>query len=122
MINAYYMTDNRCPRTGVILVASVWIQISTAIGPDDCCFTFYPRPLPRTAIISYNMTDTRCPRTGVIFVSQKSRRICVDPNLQWVQKIMASLDGKTSSVQNHKTWYGSDTKVIQGQYCQYRYF
>eukprot|EP00064_Thunnus_orientalis_P022386 superscaffoldBa00007483_g22580 len=63
-----------------------------ANGPDDCCFKFYPRRVNKNLIQSYYTTDYRCPRTGVILLTRKSRHICVDPNLSWVEKIMKSLD------------------------------
>uniref|UniRef100_A0A3B4U542 Chemokine interleukin-8-like domain-containing protein n=1 Tax=Seriola dumerili TaxID=41447 RepID=A0A3B4U542_SERDU len=65
---------------------------SAATGPDNCCFTFYPRPVKRSLIRSYDVTDFHCPKTGVIFVTQKSHRICVDPSLSWVQGIMKTVD------------------------------
>nr|XP_046237583.1 C-C motif chemokine 36.1 [Scatophagus argus] len=75
---------------GAALLSSVICK--NEIGPDDCCFTFYPRRLRKTLIRSYYMTDFRCPKTGVILVSQKSRHICADPNLSWVGSIIQSLD------------------------------
>uniref|UniRef100_A0A3B4V1D4 Chemokine interleukin-8-like domain-containing protein n=1 Tax=Seriola dumerili TaxID=41447 RepID=A0A3B4V1D4_SERDU len=65
---------------------------SAAIGPDNCCFTFYQDAVKRKPHQSYDVTDFRCPKTGVIFVTQKSRRICVDPSLSWVQGIMKTVD------------------------------
>lgn len=39
---------------------------SDTSGPDDCCFTLYPRRLNKNLISSYYMTDHRCPKTGVM--------------------------------------------------------
>ncbi|XP_042257456.1 C-C motif chemokine 36.1 [Thunnus maccoyii] len=75
---------------GAALLSSV--ICNSANGPDDCCFKFYPRRVNKNLIQSYYMTDYRCSRTGVILVTRKSRHICVDPNLSWVEKIMKSLD------------------------------
>ncbi|XP_044039701.1 C-C motif chemokine 3-like [Siniperca chuatsi] len=65
---------------------------SNEVGPDDCCFKFYPRRVKKNLIHSYYMTDYRCPKTGAILVTQKSRHICADPNLSWVENIMKSVD------------------------------
>ncbi|XP_020508543.2 C-C motif chemokine 36.1 [Labrus bergylta] len=75
---------------GAALFSSV--LSSSAIGPDDCCFKFYPRRLNKNKVRSYYMTDERCPKTGVILITQKSVRICVDPNLTWVESILRSVD------------------------------
>ncbi|XP_044196963.1 C-C motif chemokine 3-like [Thunnus albacares] len=75
---------------GAALLSSV--ICNSANGPDDCCFKFYPRRVNKNLIQSYYTTDYRCPRTGVILLTRKSRHICVDPNLSWVEKIMKSLD------------------------------
>ncbi|XP_041820540.1 C-C motif chemokine 4 homolog [Chelmon rostratus] len=75
---------------GAALLSSV--ICNNAIGPDNCCFRFYPRRMKKSFIKSYYMTDDRCPKTGVILVSRKSHPICADPNLSWVENIMKSLD------------------------------
>ncbi|XP_029382575.1 C-C motif chemokine 36.1 [Echeneis naucrates] len=62
------------------------------ISPDECCFAFYPRRMPKTHIKSYYMTDHRCAMTAVILVTEKSRYICADPNIPWVQGIMKTVD------------------------------
>uniref|UniRef100_UPI0037E98C2D C-C motif chemokine 36.1 n=1 Tax=Semicossyphus pulcher TaxID=241346 RepID=UPI0037E98C2D len=75
---------------GAALLSSV--LCSSEIGPDDCCFKFYPRRVNKTLIRSYYMTDYRCPKTGAILVTKKGRNICVDPNLSWVEGIMKHVD------------------------------
>nr|XP_019955653.1 PREDICTED: C-C motif chemokine 3-like [Paralichthys olivaceus] len=77
---------------GAALLAPV--LCNNALGPDDCCFNFYSRRVKKTLIKSYYMTDSRCSKMGVILVTQKSRHICVDPDVQWVQGIMKFLDEK----------------------------
>ncbi|GAA6221708.1 C-C motif chemokine 3-like [Lates japonicus] len=71
------------------------VVCNSAIGPDDCCFSFYPRRVKKDLVKGYYMSDHRCPRTGVVLVTQKGRNICVDPNLSWVQNIMKYVDEKT---------------------------
>ncbi|XP_033466093.1 C-C motif chemokine 36.1 [Epinephelus lanceolatus] len=78
---------------GYAMLSSVICQNGT--GPDDCCFSFYPRRLNKNLISSYDMTDFRCTKSGIILISKKGRRICVDPNVSWVQGIMRSVDERT---------------------------
>ncbi|KAM6909496.1 C-C motif chemokine 36.1 [Xenentodon cancila] len=76
---------------GAALLSTV--LCNNGIGPDDCCFKFYPRRINKILIASYYMTDYRCQKTGAIFVTKKTgRHICVDPNLSWVENIMKTVD------------------------------
>uniref|UniRef100_A0A3Q3KVW1 Chemokine interleukin-8-like domain-containing protein n=1 Tax=Mastacembelus armatus TaxID=205130 RepID=A0A3Q3KVW1_9TELE len=68
---------------------------TNSIGPEDCCYEFYPRRIKKELLVSYEMTDHRCARRAALFVTQKSHRICVDPSLSWVQNIMKTLDEKS---------------------------
>ncbi|XP_069577954.1 C-C motif chemokine 36.1 isoform X1 [Brachyistius frenatus] len=64
-----------------------------AIGPDNCCFKFYPRKLSKKLIGSYYITDHRCPRAAAILVTKNhSRHICVDMSLSWVENILKRLE------------------------------
>ncbi|XP_034532130.1 C-C motif chemokine 8 [Notolabrus celidotus] len=65
---------------------------NNANGPDNCCFKYYPRRMNKNLFRSYEITDDRCPKIGVILVTLKSRTICVDPNLTWVEGIMRHVD------------------------------
>ncbi|XP_051231294.1 C-C motif chemokine 3-like [Dicentrarchus labrax] len=78
---------------GAALLSSV--ICSNGTGPDDCCFKFYPRKINKKLIRDYILTDNRCPKTGVILITQKSRHICADPSLSWVENIMKCVDEKT---------------------------
>ncbi|XP_054457815.1 C-C motif chemokine 36.1 [Anoplopoma fimbria] len=72
-----------------------FVNCANGIGPDDCCFTPYPRRMNKSLIKSYCMTDYRCSKSGAILVTKKGRRICVDPNLSWVIGIMKHIDEST---------------------------
>ncbi|KAM9335411.1 C-C motif chemokine 36.1 [Symphorus nematophorus] len=75
---------------GAALLSSVLCK--SEIGPEDCCFKFYPRRLNKKVVKSYHLTDYRCPKSAVILVSQRNRSICADPALSWVESIMKYLD------------------------------
>uniref|UniRef100_A0A3Q1GM95 C-C motif chemokine n=1 Tax=Acanthochromis polyacanthus TaxID=80966 RepID=A0A3Q1GM95_9TELE len=65
---------------------------SDEIGPNSCCFSHYRRKIIKNVIDSYFVTDVRCSKPAVVLITQQSRRICVDPNLNWVKDIMKSID------------------------------
>ncbi|XP_069015226.1 C-C motif chemokine 36.1 isoform X2 [Embiotoca jacksoni] len=66
---------------------------NSAIGPDNCCFKFYPRKMNKKLIGSYYITDHRCPRAAAVLVTKNhSRHICVDMSLSWVENIMKRLE------------------------------
>uniref|UniRef100_A0A3B1IX32 Chemokine interleukin-8-like domain-containing protein n=1 Tax=Astyanax mexicanus TaxID=7994 RepID=A0A3B1IX32_ASTMX len=48
--------------------------------------TYLPTYLPETR--------PDCPRAGVIFITRKGLRVCVNPNLGWVQKVRGKIDWK----------------------------
>ncbi|XP_061620351.1 C-C motif chemokine 5-like [Phyllopteryx taeniolatus] len=75
---------------GAAMVSAIFCNNS--IGPEDCCFKHYPRRLSPKIFRSYYVTDNRCPIMGVILVSKKNNRICANPTLSWVDKIMKTLD------------------------------
>uniref|UniRef100_A0A3P8TG64 C-C motif chemokine n=1 Tax=Amphiprion percula TaxID=161767 RepID=A0A3P8TG64_AMPPE len=86
-------------RTAYILLLCVLgaamlstVTCDNSIGPDNCCFTFYPRRIKKDLIVRYYMADNRCAKPGVILVTQKSRNICADPSLSWVEGIMKNID------------------------------
>uniref|UniRef100_A0A3Q1GXS6 C-C motif chemokine n=1 Tax=Acanthochromis polyacanthus TaxID=80966 RepID=A0A3Q1GXS6_9TELE len=64
-------------------------------GLDSCCFSYHLRRIKKDLVSSYFVTDNRCTKPGVVLVTQNSYRICVDPNLSWVQGIMKYVDEKT---------------------------
>lgn len=68
-------TQVRPPFCGYFFVfkLSLWWETwpslsSDEIGPDDCCFDFYPRPLNKKYVRSYYMADRRCPKAAVMWV------------------------------------------------------
>ncbi|CAI5672251.1 unnamed protein product [Oreochromis niloticus] len=69
-----------------------YLSGDVANGPDNCCFKFYPRRFRANLVESYYLTDPGCLKPAVIFLTKKSRSICVDPSLSWVDNIMKTLD------------------------------
>ncbi|XP_053089746.1 C-C motif chemokine 3-like [Pangasianodon hypophthalmus] len=61
-----------------------------ANGADLCCFEFHKRPFPASTVVSYEETRSECSLPGVIFTTKKGFRMCVDPEVEWVQHIIKS--------------------------------
>uniref|UniRef100_A0AAR2K8V0 Chemokine (C-C motif) ligand 36, duplicate 1 n=1 Tax=Pygocentrus nattereri TaxID=42514 RepID=A0AAR2K8V0_PYGNA len=60
--------------------------------PKECCFSFYPRPIPVTAITEYKEMSHHCTRAGVVFTTKKGHRVCMDPSFWWVKRAMDIID------------------------------
>ncbi|XP_036072602.1 C-C motif chemokine 4-like [Oryzias melastigma] len=76
-----------------MLGAAVFSSVccSRSIGPDNCCFKFYPGRIPENRIDSYILTDNRCPKPGIILKTEKGSNVCVDPSQSWVKDLIQSL-------------------------------
>ncbi|XP_043953979.1 C-C motif chemokine 13-like [Gambusia affinis] len=64
-------------------------------GPEDCCFEFFRNPVNKKFISSYYRTDSRCPTKAVVLITNRARRICVEPKEMWVEKIVKFLEKRT---------------------------
>uniref|UniRef100_A0A3B1KB07 C-C motif chemokine n=1 Tax=Astyanax mexicanus TaxID=7994 RepID=A0A3B1KB07_ASTMX len=64
-------------------------------GMNVCCTSFYQRQIPAGRIVSYEETSLGCTRPGLIFVVRNGKRVCVNPNLGWVQKVRGEIDWKS---------------------------
>uniref|UniRef100_A0A4W5N3W1 Chemokine interleukin-8-like domain-containing protein n=1 Tax=Hucho hucho TaxID=62062 RepID=A0A4W5N3W1_9TELE len=77
-----------------ILGAALWsgALANNANVPEECCFTYYKRKVPRHYIREYEMTRSDCSKRGVILVTKKSYRFCANPDDPFIEKIMKSID------------------------------
>ncbi|NP_001290764.1 chemokine (C-C motif) ligand 36, duplicate 1 precursor [Esox lucius] len=71
--------------------------LSTAMGnngniPEECCFKYYQRKIPKQAIGDYEVTRSDCSRKGVIFITKKNYRFCANPDDPFVENVMKFLD------------------------------
>uniref|UniRef100_A0A8C1GLG7 C-C motif chemokine n=1 Tax=Cyprinus carpio TaxID=7962 RepID=A0A8C1GLG7_CYPCA len=80
------------------LLAVAFLQSSVMCNhfnlSSECCFNYYGRKIPIAKIDSYMKTRVDCNKTGVVFVTMKGYRICVDPELNWVKRVMRALDDR----------------------------
>ncbi|KAI5626463.1 hypothetical protein C0J50_13752 [Silurus asotus] len=61
-------------------------------GPSQCCFNFNEHLIPVKLITGYKVTERRCAKPGVIFIMKSSRKVCADPDADWVQKHMKTIE------------------------------
>ncbi|KAF7706830.1 C-C motif chemokine 3-like [Silurus meridionalis] len=61
-----------------------------ANGAGLCCFEFHKRPIPSANIAAVQDTRFDCTLPGVILKTKKGRRICADPEVDWVKELMKS--------------------------------
>ncbi|XP_047671465.1 C-C motif chemokine 18-like isoform X2 [Tachysurus fulvidraco] len=59
-----------------------------ASGADLCCFEFHKRPFPAANVVSYEETRPDCIHPGVILTTKKGFRMCADPEVDWVQRLI----------------------------------
>uniref|UniRef100_A0A8C6VEB9 C-C motif chemokine n=1 Tax=Naja naja TaxID=35670 RepID=A0A8C6VEB9_NAJNA len=50
-----------------------------------CCFNYIKRPIPQRNLRSFEHTSARCSMQAVVFITHVNRKMCADPNEQWVQ-------------------------------------
>ncbi|XP_064786956.1 C-C motif chemokine 4 homolog [Oncorhynchus masou masou] len=51
--------------------------------PDECCFQYYQRRIPKQLIVAYEMTRSDCTHKGVI---------CANPDESLIDRIMKAID------------------------------
>ncbi|XP_076021446.1 eotaxin-like [Genypterus blacodes] len=80
---------------------SVTVLASQSSGPENCCFDYFPRRLPKSGIVSFRFTDQRCPKPAVLFKMKKGAEICAPPSQRWVQDIISPMSkaGRDSKAQ-----------------------
>ncbi|XP_046708566.1 C-C motif chemokine 3-like [Silurus meridionalis] len=79
----------------VLLVLTCLQSFTTAENhnvPDSCCFRYQRTPIPIRVITGYKVTDPHCAKPAVFFTLKNSRQVCVDPELEWVQKHMKRIE------------------------------
>uniref|UniRef100_A0A3P9KX29 C-C motif chemokine n=1 Tax=Oryzias latipes TaxID=8090 RepID=A0A3P9KX29_ORYLA len=70
------------------------VSCNNAVGPENCCFKFYPKKIQKQRIDSYYLTDNRCAWSAVILRTKRGSKVCVNPNDDWVKEVTQFLDEK----------------------------
>ncbi|XP_020390846.1 C-C motif chemokine 20-like [Rhincodon typus] len=61
-----------------------------AQSPVDCCLSYSKKALPPRLIVGYvrQFENELCTINAVIFYTRKGRRVCANPEEDWVNKII----------------------------------
>ncbi|XP_044026138.1 C-C motif chemokine 4-like [Siniperca chuatsi] len=87
--------------TCILLFTSLTVMASpTSFGPNECCFEFFSRRLPKNRVVRYKHTDKQCPKTAVIFTMMNGAELCTNPSEPWVQNIIVAKE-KALGVQSN---------------------
>uniref|UniRef100_A0A3P9C3Q7 C-C motif chemokine 3 n=1 Tax=Maylandia zebra TaxID=106582 RepID=A0A3P9C3Q7_9CICH len=80
----------------IVLLSSLVTSDST-FGPEKCCFQFLHKRFPANRVTSFEYTDKRCAMEGVL-KTVGDKQLCADPTMQWVKKIIESIQSKNAKV------------------------
>ncbi|KAL2082320.1 hypothetical protein ACEWY4_022138 [Coilia grayii] len=73
------------------LLFVIYTQAQHKAGPEQCCFYFYTRNIPERFIKTYQPTHSSCPKKAIIFTTTRDKQICVDPDMESVQRVISKL-------------------------------
>uniref|UniRef100_A0A8P4KK68 Chemokine interleukin-8-like domain-containing protein n=1 Tax=Dicentrarchus labrax TaxID=13489 RepID=A0A8P4KK68_DICLA len=78
--------------------ASVTVQ---ALFQQQCCQSYNAIIIPRGRVRHMAMNPSHCPVKAVIVTTTCDKKICIDPNTKWTQKLLSdfkkSIANNTSS-------------------------
>ncbi|XP_064191994.1 C-C motif chemokine 17-like [Anguilla rostrata] len=79
----------------LVLLGSLEL-VSSAEGANagaDCCTKYDKTKIPLAMVVSWHKTSSRCAKAAYVFVTQRGKRICVDPTHGWVRSHAAQVPG-----------------------------
>ncbi|NWT61848.1 CCL22 protein, partial [Erythrocercus mccallii] len=53
-----------------------------------CCFSYTRLPIPQRVVRTVHVTSRACRLPAVVLVTKKNRKMCADPRMAWVQKLV----------------------------------
>ncbi|XP_017554658.1 C-C motif chemokine 20 [Pygocentrus nattereri] len=91
----YTMTKLFLVLPTALVLLCVWVSLGEA-SPVKCCTTFSLNPLPLNRLKHFAIQDatTVCRLNAVIFTTVKNRKICANPDAQWVKNAVSHLKNK----------------------------
>lgn len=92
------MASLQVPLLAALILLAMALQ-TTEAGPyganvEDsvCCRDYIRYPLPWRVVKYYYWTSNSCRRPGIVLLTGRGRKICADPQIPWVKKILQKLD------------------------------
>ncbi|XP_036410692.1 C-C motif chemokine 19-like [Megalops cyprinoides] len=79
-----------------LLLLLVALVSEGEMGPVRCCLSYSEKPFPVALLHHYHIQDIRgsCNIDAVVFTTVRGRKICANPNDQWVQEAMEHIQDK----------------------------
>ncbi|XP_077787956.1 C-C motif chemokine 3 [Podarcis muralis] len=79
----------------IALILTLSYQYTEALRPripSDCCEGYrMGGQIPRNRVQNYYRTPSDCRLDAVVFVTKIGRRVCANPRMSWVKKLMSQL-------------------------------
>ncbi|KAK5606938.1 hypothetical protein CRENBAI_012874 [Crenichthys baileyi] len=88
----------------LLLLSSLVLQTyAYNFGPDECCFKFIPKALPKKRVVNFRRTESLCPMEGVLFTMKNGNEFCADTSQQWVKDIIKDQERKQNKGVSNST-------------------
>ncbi|XP_036400120.1 C-C motif chemokine 3-like 1 [Megalops cyprinoides] len=84
----------------LVLLCSLQLVSSAPLASEagsDCCVKYYTKRIPLAKVVSYSRTRSTCAKPAVVFVTEKGRRLCVDPSASWVKSHVSQVDHRSTT-------------------------
>ncbi|XP_026169695.1 lymphotactin-like [Mastacembelus armatus] len=97
---------------GTLLCIITWISLSHAThGPvQNCCAMWSTTRLRHRQIKNYTMqSGGACPIKAVVFHTVRGKRVCSNPNIQWVKDAILKVDNDKKSEEMNEERSARDT-------------
>ncbi|NXT47965.1 CCL4 protein, partial [Pluvianellus socialis] len=60
--------------------------------PTECCFSYAQKPIRH--VQSFYTTSDDCSMPAVVIVAATGDKVCINPNMPWVKRVMKKLQKK----------------------------
>ncbi|XP_053556371.1 C-C motif chemokine 21b-like [Bombina bombina] len=70
----------------------------------DCCLVTGTKSIPYNTLREYQIQSNSegCPTSAIVFITKTSKKLCAQPGLKWVKKLMKKLDTKKKNEDSKK--------------------
>ncbi|KAJ8394983.1 hypothetical protein AAFF_G00039340 [Aldrovandia affinis] len=103
----------------LFLCAATWMpRVSTSTGPSsNCCLKVSETRLHLKNIVRHiEQKAGLCPVDAIVFLTKKGKKVCADPDRDWVKKAVGKLEErkKSKGKRKEKTATTGQKKVTPG--------
>ncbi|XP_063076247.1 C-C motif chemokine 3-like 1 [Engraulis encrasicolus] len=92
------------PALALIILITMGLLYNEADARPACCTQYSSYRVPAKYVRGYRIQDNKvCRLKAVELITSKGRKVCADPNQDWVMEIMVKLPVKVINMRTHKT-------------------